>query len=284
MNEILTMMAVNGAALAVFMLGQWLASLRLGDVSIVDRFWGTGFVLVAVVSLVVSREVTAFKLMLLAMVTIWGLRLSLYLTWRNWGTDEDFRYQSMRKRFGPKFKWTSLYIVFGLQGFLTWFISLPLQVGMAAPGGTTVEWVEGSGIVTYIVFPFGPEARVVWIETIGMAIWAIGFAFECIGDWQLARFKANPENKGQVLDTGLWRYTRHPNYFGDALLWWGMYVYVVRVPFGAWTVLSPIVMTFFLMRVSGVTLLERSLKKRKPKYAEYVERTNAFFPWWPKGT
>ncbi len=259
MPELANVLLANAGAIAVFVFHQWIASVFLSDASIVDRFWGAGFVLVAFITLLLFGQPGDRSWLLLALVTIWGLRLSLYLSWRNWGTGEDYRYQAMRKRFGPGFKWTSLFIVFGFQGFLTWFISLPLQIAFSKGGDSPLAWLDG----------------------LGAGIWLAGFLFESIGDWQLARFKARPENEGAVMDRGLWRYTRHPNYFGDALLWWGMFLVALGVPGVAYTVASPALMTFLLMRVSGVPLLERRLRKTRPEYASYTQATSAFIPWPP---
>jgi steroid 5-alpha reductase family enzyme len=192
-------------------------------------------------------------------VTIWGLRLSLYILWRNWGKGEDFRYQKWREEAGGKWWWQSFFKVFLLQGLLLWVISAPL---LAAQISAT-------------------PARLTILDFVAIAVWAIGFFFEAVGDWQMARFKANPANKGQVLRTGVWRYTRHPNYFGDATQWWAYYL-VAAAGGGFWTIFSPIIMTTLLLRVSGVALLEKSLKETKPKYKEYVETTSAFIPWFPR--
>ena len=213
----------------------------------------------AVVSLVVGQQVYDRALLLLTLVTVWAVRLSLYITWRNWGRGEDYRYQAMRRGFGPHFTLTSLFVVFGLQGLLTWLISLPVQV-----------------VMTVVAPPLG------WLDAVGIGLWSVGFVFESLGDWQLARFKANPANAGRPLDLGLWRYTRHPNYFGDALVWWGFYVVAVSSPGGVWTIVSPIVMTYLLLEVSGVSLLETHLRRSKPGYEDYVRATSAFVPWFPK--
>jgi steroid 5-alpha reductase family enzyme len=154
----------------------------------------------------------------------------------------------------------SLYSVFAVQGLLMWVISLPLQIG------------ETSRL----------PAKLTWLDWAGATIWLLGFGFESIGDLQLARFKADPKNKGKVMDRGLWRFTRHPNYFGDALLWWGFFLIALSTPLGVWTLISPLIMTGLLMKVSGVALLEKTLIKTKPEYRDYVGRTNAFFPWVPR--
>lgn len=245
--------------LLFYVVFQWLASVLREDASLVDRFWGGGFALVALVALAYADRATPRAFLLLAMAVVWGLRLSIYLTWRNWGQGEDYRYAAMRARHGARFVFLSLFTVFVFQGALTWFISLPLQVGISAQNGA-----------------LNP------LDCLGAALWFTGVMFEAVGDAQLARFKANPANKGKVMDRGLWRYTRHPNYFGNALLWWGIYLVAASAPYGAYTILSPALMTFLLLRVSGVRLLEKKLRKTRPAYAEYVARTNAFFPGPPR--
>ena len=259
MREVVMTFTVTGGALLLFVGLQWLASLRLGDVSIVDRFWGMGFLLVAIVGMLLNHQDSSRAMLLVAMVALWATRLSLYITWRNWGAGEDYRYQAMRRRFGPRFKWSSLIIVFVLQGALTWIISAPLQIVMARDGS-----------------PFG------WLDVAGLGLWLIGFAFETVGDWQMARFKSDRRNAGRALDRGLWRYTRHPNYFGDALVWWGYFIVALSTPSAIYTLFSPIVMTYLLLRVSGVTLLESHLHKTKLGYESYVKNTSAFIPWYPR--
>jgi steroid 5-alpha reductase family enzyme len=253
-------MLITGLIVTVFAILIWVGSVAVKDASIIDRFWGIGFIVVCFASLLQQETVSSHSILLLLMTTVWGLRLSAHITWRNWGTGEDYRYVAMREKHGNAFAWKSLFTVFLLQGFLTWFISLPLQFAMSAGQETTIGGVALSGT----------------------ALFLIGFAFECIGDWQLARFKAAPENKGKVMDRGLWRYTRHPNYFGDAVLWWGLFLTALPAPGVVYTLLSPLVMTGFLMNVSGVPLLEKRMAKTRPAYAEYVARTPTFFPWWPR--
>jgi steroid 5-alpha reductase family enzyme len=254
-------LVLNASVLLAYVMVQWLASLRLRDASIVDRFWGGGFAMVAVSSFVYVQP-GGWRAGLLALMSIvWGLRLSIYLTLRNWGRGEDYRYQAMRGRHGAQFPRISLFTVFLLQGALAWIISLPLQLGIASKG---------------------PQA-VTLLDVLGVVLWIAGLAFESAGDAQLARFKADPKNAGRVMDRGLWRYTRHPNYFGDALVWWGLYLVAASTPWGVYSILSPALMQFLLMRVSGVALLERRLVKSRPGYAEYAARTNAFYPWRPRG-
>ncbi|MEK6303243.1 MAG: DUF1295 domain-containing protein [Acidobacteriota bacterium] len=248
-----------GVTLAMmFML--WLVSLAIKNASIVDIFWGAGFAVIAVVTFWLTDGYAPRKLLIAALAAIWGTRLAIYIGSRNAGKGEDFRYQAMRKRHGDRFALASLLTVFSLQGVLMWVISLPLQ---------------------FAQFSREP-ARLTWLDFLGVALWAIGLSFEAIGDWQLARFKSNPANKGKVMDRGLWAFTRHPNYFGDALLWWGFFLIALATPRGWWTVISPVLMTTLLMKVSGVALLEKTLVKTRPEYRDYVRRTSAFFPLPPK--
>ncbi len=248
-------LATNALVLLALMTGLWIVATRLRDVSIIDCCWGAAFVVVAWVSVTLNRPPSARMLLLVVLTTLWGMRLSLYLLLRKRGHAEDRRYQAMREYHGPRFWWVSLFTVFLLQGLLVWFVALPLQVAavIASPA------------------PLGG------LDVCGAALWLIGFAFEAGGDRQLARFRADPANQGRVLDQGFWRYTRHPNYFGDCCVWWGLYAVVAAG--GTWgTILSPVVMTVLLLKVSGVALLEKSIGRRRPEYAEYVRRTNAFFP------
>ena len=248
---------LNACVIAVLMLTVWLISLPLRDVSIVDIAWGFGFVLVAWTTYVAGKKPES-DLLLPVLATVWGLRLSGYLAWRKAGTPEDFRYREMRDYHPRSFPMRSLLTIFALQGILMWIIALPLQT------------VNSSGTPS------------VALTLIGVLLWVAGLLFESIGDWQLARFKSDPTNAGRVMDRGLWRYTRHPNYFGDFLVWWGFYFLALASGSPWWSVVGPIIMSVLLMKVSGVTLLEKSLKNRKVGYAEYVARTNAFFPWWPR--
>lgn len=237
--------------------GLWLVSLRLNDSSIADIFWGAGFVLITLAAYLFSER-TTLQTLLALLVTVWGGRLTVHIFLRNHGKPEDPRYAAWRSQSGRRWWWYSYVKVFLLQGFLMWTIAAPLLAVQTAAG-------LGAAPVA---------ARV------GTAIWAIGFFFEAVGDLQLARFKAEPGNAGKLLTVGVWRYTRHPNYFGDAAQWWGFYLFAVAAG-GWWTVYSPMIMTLLLMRVSGVTLLEKSMKTR-PGYEHYIKTTSAFFPWLPK--
>ena len=238
----------------------WIASIVLHNVSIVDLFWGAGFVLAAGFYFLATGEVTTRKIILLSLVSIWGLRLSSYLAWRNIGKGEDFRYQEFRKKYGEKrYWWISFFQTFLLQGVLMWLISAPLL------GAQFHGQEKGIGIIDFL----------------GIAIWFLGFIFEAGGDFQLARFRSDPKNKGRVLETGFWKYTRHPNYFGDSAVWWGFGILCLAT--GSWLpVLGSVLMTLLIIKVSGVALLEKSLTVTKPEYREYVEKTSSFFPWFPK--
>ncbi|MBL8150927.1 MAG: DUF1295 domain-containing protein [Blastocatellia bacterium] len=238
----------------------WIISVVKKDASIVDSFWGMGFVLTAILSFFLTDGFWARKLLLVCLPAIWGIRLSLYIYQRNHGKGEDFRYRAMREHHGEHFPIVSLYTVFGLQGLLMWIISMPLQIGQIS----------------------AVPAAITWLDYLGAGVWLIGFLFEAVGDWQLKKFKSDPANKGKVMNRGLWAYTRHPNYFGDALLWWGYFLIALATPLGYRTVFSPFIMTFLLMKVSGVALLEKTLVESRPGYREYVESTSAFFPWPPR--
>ena len=238
----------------------WLLSLMKRDVSIVDIFWGLGFVILSWLYRTLGPETTDRHSLLLLLITLWGVRLALYLLWRNWGHEEDPRYQSMRAYRGENFWWMSLITIFFLQGVLIWLIAMPLAV----------------------VQLYATPSLWVWSDVVGLLFWSIGFFFETVGDWQLARFKADPSNRGRVMCTGLWAYTRHPNYFGDAMVWWGYFLLALAVPGSLWTIISPMLMTVLLLKVSGVALLEQTITERRPDYRDYITRTNAFLPWFPR--
>ncbi|MGZ4713769.1 MAG: DUF1295 domain-containing protein [Acidimicrobiia bacterium] len=250
-----TVLGAAGLAIVGLMLATWVLSVLWRDASIVDPIWPLGFVVVAWVTRAVADGNDARQWLLVGLVSVWGLRLSGYLAWRKRGAPEDFRYQAMRRHWGPRFALVSLVTVFLLQGLLLWIVSLPVQLGQ----------VRTSPDV-------GPLAA------LGVALWLLGFAFESIGDLQLARFKADPASAGQVMDRGLWRYTRHPNYFGDACVWWGIALVAAETGIGAIGIVGAVVMTVLLVRVSGVPMLEKSMATRRPGYAAYVARTSAFIP------
>lgn len=240
---------------AMLLLGSfaWLYSVWRQDVSIVDSLWSLFFLLAALVFATTTPELGVRGLLLLVLVAIWSIRLSTYITLRNWGHPEDYRYQTIRANNEPHFWLKSWYIVFGLQAVLAWIISLPLLPAISVPAAPG------------------------WLDAAALLLFVTGLVFEAGGDFQLARFKADSNNKGRVLDSGLWRYTRHPNYFGDFCIWWAFYLFALGS--GAWwSIASPLLMSFLLLKVSGVAMLEKTIGERRPEYARYIARTNAFFP------
>ena len=252
-------MLVAAITILCIMVATWLLSLILKNASIVDIVWGLGFAITSWVLAITIDGDNTRQILLAVMVGSWGLRLGGYLAKRNIGHGEDWRYKAMRKKKGARFGLISLVTVFGLQGVLMWVVSLPVMFGNsdATPG-------------------VGPLA------VIGVMVWAVGLSFEAVGDWQLVQFKKDPNNAGKVMQTGLWSLTRHPNYFGDALLWWGIGIVGAETGSGVIGFIGPVVMTVFLLRVSGVPMLERSLMKRREGYAEYAARTSSFIPRPPK--
>ncbi len=256
--ELTAILLTNLGALALLLFVVWLFSLKLCDVSIVDVFWGIGFVVVALISVTCGKSPSQRAWLIAVLVVVWGLRLAAYLGWRKWGQPEDHRYRTLRESYGHNFWILSLFLVFGLQAVLIWIISWPLQIAPLGSG----EW---NG----------------W-DAAGSLLWFVGFYFEAVGDLQMARFKADPKNQGKVCSLGLWRYTRHPNYFGDFLVWWGLTLLAFAGGAPWWIIASPLTISFLLLRVSGVSLLEKSMKHRAPGYEDYMRRTSSFFPWPPK--
>jgi steroid 5-alpha reductase family enzyme len=248
----------NFVAIALTMLVAWLVSIVARKSDVVDSFWGPGFAVVAWTTFALASTRDPRSCLLTACVTLWALRLSAHITLRNHGKPEDWRYVKIRGE-TAHWVWVSLIKVFAVQGALLFIISLPLQLGL-----------RGS------LTPLGP------LDAVGLLLWGVGFGCEAIGDWQLTRFKANPDHRGKAMDTGLWRYSRHPNYFGDTCLWWGFFLLALAGGAPAWTVVGPLLMTFLLLKVSGVAMLEGGLKERNPAYAGYIGRTSAFIPWPPK--
>ncbi|MBN2481933.1 MAG: DUF1295 domain-containing protein [Bacteroidales bacterium] len=238
----------------------WIISIWIKNVSIVDLFWGFGFVVVCFIYYLKTGGFEIRKVLLLTMVCVWGLRLSVYLSWRNHGKGEDFRYKKFRKDYGEhRYWWISFFQTFLIQGVLMWLVSAPLLGAQYYPHNDALN-----------VFDF-----------IGIFIWLIGFIFEAGGDIQLALFKKDPANKGKVLNKGFWHYTRHPNYFGDAAVWCG-YAFICIAAGSYIPVLGSVLMIILIIKVSGVALLEKTLKTSKPEYRDYIEKTSAFIPWFPK--
>lgn len=249
-------LALNAGIIFVLTTALWAVSVAVRDTSIVDIFWGAGFVVVAWATYAAADGAADRRLLLAVLTTLWGLRLTVHLARRNLGKGEDFRYRAMRARHGDRWPLRSLWAVFWGQGVLMWIVSLPVQAGQI---DATPDALGG-------------------LDLAGTLVFAVGLAFEAVGDWQLTRFKADPANAGRVMDRGLWAWTRHPNYFGDFTVWWGLYLVALATGSAWWSIVGPIVMSVLLIRVSGAALLEKSLAKRRPGYAEYVARTSGFFP------
>ncbi len=238
----------------------WIWSVLIKNVSIIDIFWGIGFVIVNTMYALFSEELNPRKILLLILVSVWGLRLAAYLAIRNIGKGEDYRYQEFRKNYGSeRYWWFSFFQVFLLQGVLIMIVSLPLL---------GINSSTSNGDLTIL-------------DCIGIVVWLIGFTFEAGGDLQLWRFKKDANNKGKVLRTGFWKYTRHPNYFGDSAVWWSYAIFSIASG-SYWQIVGSIIMTLLIIKVSGVSLLEKTLKDTKPQYRDYIEKTNSFFPWFPK--
>ncbi len=241
------------AAILLFAALAWIVSILINNVSFVDSLWSLFFLMAAVLFALDAGGLSDRALLVLSFVVIWSLRLSAHITIRNWGEPEDHRYQKIRANNEPGFVVKSLYIVFGLQGLLAWIISIPLLPAIASSSSLGL------------------------IDAAAAALFIVGLFFEVVGDYQLSRFRSAQDTKGRVLNTGLWRYSRHPNYFGEFCIWWSFWLFAAAT--GAWwTIFSPLLVSFLLLRVSGVTMLEKTIGDRRPEYAEYVRTTNAFFP------
>ncbi len=252
------MISTLAAILGLFFV-LWMVSLVMRDASIVDSAWGIAFLVIASASSAATEGAEPRVRLVLVLTAAWGLRLSFHILTRNLGAGEDYRYREMRRSWGTRFPVMSLFTVFGLQAVIAWIVSLPIQFAIAAAS----------------------PADLTWIDAVGVLVWTFGFLFEAVADFQLLRFKSDRRNAGRVMNRGLWRYSRHPNYFGDAVVWWGFFLFAAAT--GAWwTAVGPALMTFLLLRVSGVTLLEKRLHKTKPAYETYAARTNAFLPWKPR--
>jgi steroid 5-alpha reductase family enzyme len=259
----LTLLAINALVSAALFIGLWLINLRTRDPSFIDSWWALGMVVIALTSFVLTGGGDPHRIALTVLCAAWGLRLGIYLLWRWRRHGPDRRYATMMGKAQSERGWSyakaSFLLVFALQAPLQFVVSLPVQLGQLSPRG-----------------PLGPMALM------GVALAVIGIAFESLGDWQLVRFKADAANAGKVLDTGLWRYTRHPNYFGDACLWWGLYLIAAESPIGLWSLPAPLLLTFLLTRWSGVPTVEGRMRRKRPDYEAYVARTSSFIPLPPR--
>lgn len=260
METSFALFAINLAAAAAFMTVGWGISLVRRNVTIADSFWGPGFVLIAWLTFFNAHGFIGRKIILTALVTLWGLRLFLHLHARNTGKSEDPRYAAWREKHGENFWLISLFKVFLIQALFQWLIALGVQYGQI----------------------FAVPAQLTGFDLAGIFIWTAGFMIESVADRQLANFTKKPENKGKILDSGLWRYSRHPNYFGESLMWWGIFVIVLSVPWGIWTIVSPLVITYTLLKLTGVSMMEETEFGDNPEYQAYVSKTSAFIPWFPK--
>jgi steroid 5-alpha reductase family enzyme len=264
MTAFLQGFAACGALVAVYMTAWFAVALIKKDNSVADVAWGLGFVLVAVSTFLFRRTSFFLPTLVTSLVAVWGLRLSLHIFRRNREKGEDPRYAEWRRKWGRAFVWRSYLQVFLLQGFFLLVIASPVVLI------NTFQWVHPPGSATRDIFALA-----------GFIVWCVGFFFEAVGDAQLDRFKKDPANKGRIMDRGLWRYTRHPNYFGESLMWWGIFVVALEVPHGWVTVVSPALITFLLTKVSGVPLLERRYAGN-PEFQAYARRTSVFVPRPPK--
>ena len=261
--EIAVLLAVNLGLIVVVMLALWGLAVRLKDVSFVDGVWPLGMLMLALATWPRTEGDPVRKGLLLWLCAIWALRLGIHLLrrWRRNGADGRYTQivEDQERSHGWSFDKTALLFVFLPQAVLGWLVSLPVQLGQVAL-----------------------EPTIGWIGWIGAVIVVIGIAFESVGDAQLSAFKRDPANKGKVLDTGLWRYTRHPNYFGDACVWWGLWLIAAETLPGIFAIAGPIFLTFTLTKWSGIGITEKATQKSKPQYADYIARTSAFIPWPPK--
>jgi steroid 5-alpha reductase family enzyme len=260
MGPVYALVGFNLCMVAALMCLLWVLSVRIRDVSIVDIAWGALGALIALVTFLLSQGSFPRRLLLTGMVVIWGLRLALHVGIRNRGKGEDFRYAAMRKEQGESFPLRSLFTIFLFQALMIWIITLPMQVAQLAP--------DPAGLTP--------------LDLLGLALWTLGFMIQALADYQLNLFLSEPGNAGRVMDQGLWRYSRHPNYFGESLMWWGVYAVVAATEGGWMGIFSPILMTYFLLRISGVPLLEQGLVERRKGYQEYMRKTSLFIPWPPK--
>lgn len=251
---LMTALFVFGYMLIFYTIAQ-----KIKNNAIVDIAWSAGFVLVAIFNLFLASAIAPRQVIVTILVTIWGLRLSGHIWWRSRGKPEDFRYAQMRKNWGEKVAWRSLTRIFLLQGAILLSIAYPLMM--------------------LNVFP-GPALS--WIDFAGITLWTIGFLFEAIGDYQLLRFIRNEKSAtNRFLTRGLWKFTRHPNYFGEALLWWGIFLLVLPVSNGILAIFSPLIINFLLIKISGIPMLEKKFMQL-PEYRKYAAKTNKFIPWFPK--
>ena len=260
--ELWLILAVNLGVVFAAVILLWLVSIAIRDVSIIDLSFATILTVVATVAFLLGNGAAARKQLILVLVTVWAFRITFFLVKRSWGHGEDPRYTKLRGWVDDEraFIWLSLRKVFLLQGVVIWLVSLPIQVAQVYPLPTALGWPAFAGI----------------------ALWLMGMFFEVVGDFQLARFRADPEMKGQVLQTGLWKYSRHPNYFGELCIWWGLFLIACDNPAGYLTIIGPIIYTYLIINVTGQRTLEKKLGREKPGYQAYIESTSGLIPMPPR--
>ena len=282
-TDIFINLAASAACVSVAMLVLWAISLKIKDVSIIDMFWGAGFGLIALLCLAMGEMFSPYVFLLAALPVIWSIRYTIYIVRRNWGHGEDKRYQAIRANVSAR-KWPfyALRVVFFNQGLAMLLVAAPIWVGVATAQHFQMYHPEHNP--DELISISGTEIGA--LAVIGTIIWLIGFLFEAIGDFQLSRFlrrrkEVGAEVTGKVMDKGLWRFTRHPNYFGNAMMWWGIWLVACQAPWGWATIVSPVFMTYALVKLTGAAVLEKSMAQR-PEYADYMARTSGFMPWFPK--
>jgi len=259
--EFIELLAVAAVFIFVFMSAFWIVSIDRQDAGIADVAWGLGFIVVSFATLYLNVSFVPRSFLVMALVLLWGLRLASYIIMRNKGKGEDWRYAQWRKDWGKNFLWRSYVQVFLLQGLLMLLVSVP------------VIFVHYASV----------DEPLVWIDIAGALVWFVGFVFETVGDYQLMIFKAKPRNKGKVIKSGLWAYTRHPNYFGEIVQWWGIFIIALALADGVFSIIGPLTISYLILRVSGIPLLEKKYKGNK-EYEQYKKVTSGFFPWFPKRT
>ena len=259
MPELIQILLINLAAVSIMEIAGWLISLRRKNVTIADSLWGVGFIIIAWLTFFQNDGFLWRKVIITAAVTAWGLRLSYHITKRGLGKPEDPRYTEWRNEYGNRFPLVSLFRVFLVQALFMWLIAMSLQVAQSA---YMPDYITATDIA-------------------GAAVWLTGFIIESSADRQLSLFIKDPANRGRVMRYKLWRYSRHPNYFGEATMWWGIYIISCSVQYGPFTVISPVLITYTLLKITGVSLMEETMFKDNPEYAEYKRTTSSFIHWIP---
>lgn len=259
MNKIIAILVINLAAVMLFEFLGWLVSLKKKNVTIADSMWGAGFIIITWLTFILGDGYLVRNVIITVPVTIWGLRLSYHITRRSIGKPEDPRYTEWRNEYGNKFPVVSLFRVFLVQGLFMWLIALSIQLAQLFPR---------------------PESLTL-ADYAGLGIWVIGFIIESSADRQLAHFIQDPANRGRVMRYKLWRYSRHPNYFGEATIWWGIYVICCATEYGFLTIISPMLITYTLLKITGVSLMEQTMFKGNAEYEDYKRTTSSFIPWFP---